>query len=77
VIYAILLGWPGGGREIHLGAFAVDSLPAPLEIPSVSLLGSGAEIDWNLAAEGLTLITPAEAPDQMALVFKIETRKTP
>ena len=73
-IYAILLGWPGGGKEITFRAFAADSLPAPLEIPSVSLLGSGAELKWNLAAEGLTLITPEEAPDPMAVVFKIETR---
>jgi len=77
VIYAILLGWPGGGEEIRFTAFAADSLPSPLEIPSVSMLGSQAELDWNLAAEGLTLITPEEAPDQMAVVFKIETRKTP
>jgi len=77
VIYAILLGWPGGGEEIRFAAFAADSLPSPLEIPSVSMLGSQAALDWNLAAEGLTLITPEEAPDQMAVVFKIETRKTP
>jgi alpha-L-fucosidase len=74
VIYATLLGWPGNGEEIGFTAFATDSLPAPLDISSVSLMGSTAELEWNLAEGGLTLTTPQEAPDQMAVVFKIETR---
>ena len=74
VIYATLLGWPGGGESIAFTAFAADSLPAPLEIAAVSLMGSRADLDWNLAEEGLTLTTPDESPDPMAVVFKIETR---
>jgi alpha-L-fucosidase len=74
VIYAALLGWPGGGEHIELTAFAADSLPAPLEISRVSLLGSPEELDWELGSGGLTLTTPGEAPDSMAVVFKIETR---
>jgi alpha-L-fucosidase len=73
VIYATLLGWPGGGEIINFTAFAPDSLPSPLEISSVSLMGSDEELEWNLAEEGLFLTTPSEAPDQMAVVFKIET----
>jgi hypothetical protein len=37
-------------------------------------MGSSAELVWELGEEGLTLTTPEEAPDQMAVVFKIETR---
>lgn len=74
VIYATLLGWPGGGESLAFTAFAADSLPAPLEIAAVSLMGSGADLEWNLAGEGLTLTTPDESPDPMAVVFKIETR---
>ena len=74
LIYATLLGWPGAGKEILLSAFAEDSLSDPLEIASVSLLGSSAELVWELGEEGLILITPEEAPDEMAVVFKIETR---
>jgi alpha-L-fucosidase len=74
VIYATLLGWPGNSEIINFAAFAADSLPAPLDIASVSLLGSDADLEWNLAEGGLTLTTPEEAPDQMAVVFKIETR---
>ena len=74
MIYATLLGWPGAGKEILLSAFAEDSLSDPLEIALVSLLGSSAELVWELGEEGLTLTSPEEAPDQMAVVFKIETR---
>ncbi len=74
LIYATLLGWPGAGEELVLTAFAEDSLSDPLEIASVSLIGSSAELKWEHGAEGLTLTTPEEAPDQMAVVFKIETR---
>ena len=74
MIYATLLGWPGPGEELRLTSFAEDSLSDPLEIASVSLMGSSAEVEWEHGAEGLTLTTPEEAPDQMAVVFKIETR---
>jgi alpha-L-fucosidase len=74
LIYATLLGWPGASKEILLNAFAEDSLSDPLEIASLTLMGSSAELVWELGEEGLTLTTPEEAPDQMAVVFKIETR---
>jgi len=74
LIYATLLGWPGAGEELVLKAFAEDNLSDLLEIATVSLMGSSAELKWNLGPEGLTLNTPEEAPDQMAVVFKIETR---
>ncbi len=72
VIYATLLGWPGGGEEISFTAFAADKLPEALEIASVTLMGSKTELEWNLSEAGLSLITPGEAPDPMAVVFKIE-----
>jgi len=74
VVYATLLGWPGAGEEFVLKAFAEDSLSDPLEIASVSLMGSTAGLKWELGAEGLKVNTPEEAPDQMAVVFKIEAR---
>jgi len=74
-IYSTLLGWPGAGEEVLLKSFAADSLPQPLNIASVSLLGSAEKVDWNLSEVGLEIIAPEKAPDQMAVVFKIETRK--
>jgi alpha-L-fucosidase len=74
VIYATLLGWPEATEEITFTAFAADSLPSPLELESVSLMGSSDPLDWSISEKGLTLTTPEEAPDNMAVVFKIITR---
>jgi alpha-L-fucosidase len=74
LIYATLLGWPGAGQEIMLTAFAEDSLSDPLEIASVTLMGSDTPIEWEVTEKGLSLLTPGEATDEMAVVFKIETR---
>jgi len=74
LIYATLLGWPGAGEEILLTAFAENSLPESLEVVSLSLLGNSDQILWEQTEKGLTLTMPQETPDEMALVFKIETR---
>jgi alpha-L-fucosidase len=71
VIYITLLGWPGAGKEINFTAFAADSLPDPVEIETVSLLGDSREIQWELTSAGLKLTTPDQAPDEMAVVFKV------
>jgi alpha-L-fucosidase len=72
VIYATLLGWPGSGTEINLTAFSADSLQDPIDISGLRILGSKEAIDWNLDDSGLHLRMPSEAPDSMAVVFKIE-----
>jgi alpha-L-fucosidase len=71
-IYATILGWPGAGKEIQLRAFATENLPEPLSVKEVSMLGSGAGLDWHHAEGGLTIQTPSEAPDDMAIVLKIK-----
>ena len=73
LIYASLLGWPGAGEEILLTSFAADALPEALELSSVNLLGSREQIQWEQTEQGLSLVMPQEAPDEMAVVFKIET----
>ena len=74
LIYAIFLGWPGAGEEVLLTSFAAERLPGSLEIASVELLGSTGQPAWDLGDEGLSLLMPPEAPHEMAVVFKIETR---
>jgi alpha-L-fucosidase len=73
-IYAALLGWPGAGEELLLSAFSPDSLPTPVEVSSVALLGSGEQVKWEISEKGLSVTAPMVAPDEMAIVFKIETR---
>ena len=75
LVYATLLGWPGGEGPIKLEAFAADRLPEPLDIEKVTLMGSGEPVIWELQEDGLVLGTSGEAPDEMAVVFKIQTRK--
>jgi len=74
VIFATLLGWPGAGEVLVLNAFAEDNLSGSLEIASVSLMGCSDQIEWEVTQNGLSVLTPKEAPDEMAIVFKIETR---
>jgi len=70
-VYASLLGWPGEGQEVMLRSFAADSLPEPLKVEKVSIMGSENEPVWEQSDAGLSIITPASAPDTMAIVFKI------
>ncbi len=73
-IYATLLGWPGAGKNIELTAFAVDSLPESLEVSSVELMGCDKNIQWNQSDTGFSLLISDEVPEDMAVVFEIETR---
>jgi len=73
VIYATILGWPGGS-DIQLTSFAESSLPEALDIKSVSLMGSDESITWDLAEDGLHISLPETAPDKMAVVLKIKTK---
>ena len=74
IIYATLLGWPGEGEEVVLSSFSTDSLPEPLEVETVTLIGSKEELIWDQSDAGLSIKIPAVAPDEMAVVFKIEKK---
>jgi len=71
-VYATLLGWPGGGNELELKSFAADSVPEAVNIQKVVLMGSDEDLTWEQTHNGLSIITPGTAPDEMAVVFKIE-----
>jgi alpha-L-fucosidase len=73
VVYATLLGWPEES-DIKLTAFAATSLPEPINIKSVSLMGSNDKLEWDLAEDGLHISLPESATDEMAIVFKITTK---
>ena len=72
-IYATLLGKPDPGSELLLNSFAVDSLPEPLNIADVKLLGSEEKVNWEMSDAGLELEVPGGGLDDMAVVFAIET----
>jgi alpha-L-fucosidase len=73
-VYASLLGWPEEST-FTFTAFANDAVPESISIKSVELLGSDEDLDWELTDAGLTVNLPDQAPDEMAVVFKIKTKK--
>jgi alpha-L-fucosidase len=81
-LYAIALDWPGD--EILITSLvAVDEeededvieYPGyyiyPDEIASVTMLGDGKELDWELTSRGLKIKTPENKPCDHAYTFKI------
>lgn len=69
VLYAILLGWPGEGKEITIKSLRI---LYPGEVHSVSMLGADGDLKWSQSKEGLKVKMPNEKPCEHAYVIKIE-----
>ncbi len=75
-VYAILLGQPDAAERIELTAFGKDGKDrAAIPVTNVSLLGSSAPITWKQMNTALFIECPDVPMDDMAVVFKIETRQ--
>ena len=70
VVYAIVLGWPGGGALYTVNSFTPVALPQG--VARVSLLGSSGDLTWRQDDAGLHVTFPAHAPCRHAYVLKIE-----
>ncbi|TFG48674.1 MAG: hypothetical protein E4H40_04280 [Candidatus Brocadiia bacterium] len=74
-LYATVLDWPGDKVLIK----SVKPKKAwglyPSEIVSVTMLGDGKELKWELTAKGLSIETPKTRPCDYAYVFKIVRKK--
>ena len=68
-LYAILLGWPGGGKRITIKSL---SKLYKSEVNSVTMLGIDKELEWSLTKEGLKVKMPNEKPCEHAYVIKIQ-----
>ncbi len=73
-LYAIVLAWPE--EEVVIKSLAARNGAGyylyPDEIASVSMLGDGKELDWELIqGEGLRITPPETKPCEHAYVFKI------
>jgi len=81
VLYATVLGWPG--EKVLIKSLAGGADPErnfwngfyPSEIASVTMLGDGKELKWELGKDGLAIETPRSKPCEYAFVFKIVRRK--
>ena len=71
VLYAIVLGTPQQDLQIKSLGTATKLLDKP--IVGITLLGSGEKVHWSQAADALTLKVPETMPNDIALVFKIQT----
>jgi len=81
VLYATVLAWPGGkvtikslaggpdpSKNFHNGLY-------PSEIVSITMLGDGKPLHWDLTRDGLTIEAPQRPPCEHAFVFKIVRRR--
>lgn len=74
-IYAIQMGWPGGGKEVRLASFAKDGPGADADVTDVSLLGSQERIAWSRDDDGLKITAPAVAPSECAVIYRLRSAK--
>ncbi len=73
IVYAITLGKPEGDL-VTFATFADAEDVTTDSIESVSLLGYEGSLEWSLNEEGLSVLLPGQALNEMASVFKIEMR---
>ncbi len=77
LLYATVLGWPG--EKILIKSLAGGPNPEggfqngiyPDEIDSITMLGDGKPLRWDLTKDGLSIETPKTRPYAYAYVFKI------
>ncbi|HBB92763.1 MAG TPA: hypothetical protein DC042_13880 [Bacteroidales bacterium] len=76
-LYAIALDWPG--EKVLISNLASRGTTwaglYPSEIVSVTMLGDGRELKWEMTKEGLSIETPKTKPYDYAYAFKIVRRK--
>lgn len=78
VLYATVLDWPGD--KVLIKSLAPKGRTwaglYPSEIASVTMLGDGKPLHWDMTKEGLSVDSPKTKPGDCAFVFKI-VRKPP
>jgi alpha-L-fucosidase len=78
ILYATALDWPG--EKILIKSLVAKGRTwtglYPSEIASISMLGDGNELKWEMTKEGLIVETPRVKPCDYAFAFKI-VRKAP
>ncbi|MEF8811574.1 MAG: alpha-L-fucosidase [Bacteroidales bacterium] len=78
ILYATVLKWPGD--EVTIASLVPGDFEGyhlyPEDFKSITMLGDGQELDWDLDKEkGLTIQTPDQKPCKHAYVFKIVRKK--
>ena len=76
-VYALILGWPGGGKSVTMRAFGDEGEAEAVKVTGVSMIGSESEIEWEQTGRGLLVHCPEDAPHELAVVFILETLGLP
>ncbi len=71
VLYAIALGWAGGGKSVAVRSLNKDKL-GERTIRSVRMIGSDESIEWSHTDDALHVTFPNQQPCEYAFVFRIE-----
>ena len=70
-VYAFVMTVPKPGETVTIKSCGTNAKLLEKPVTSVSLLGSGARLEWKQLPEGLAVQCPAEMPFQFSAVFKI------
>ncbi len=76
-LYATVLDWPGDKLLIKSFAPQGDTWAGlyPSEIASITMLGDGKELKWEMTKEGLSIEAPKTKPCDYAYVFRIHRKR--
>jgi alpha-L-fucosidase len=76
-LYAIALDWPGERAVIKSLAPRGRTWAGlyPSEIVSITMLGDGKDLKWEMTKDGLVVETPKTKPCDYAFTFKITRRR--
>jgi len=67
------------GEDFHYHSYNPTflSVAKDVKVNSLSLLGSDATVDWQRNSKGIAITAPKELPQEVAIVFKLETEGLP
>lgn len=74
ILYIIQLDAPQDEKNYVLKTFAKSGLAPNISIKKIEVLGSNEEIKWVKNAEGLKFTAPKNAPNDKAVVYKVEMK---
>lgn len=74
-IYLFMLGKPKIGSEIEIKDLAKHSYYPEQGVKKITVIGSGAEVEWHFATRNFILTIPNAVMDDIATVFKFELNK--
>lgn len=70
-LYVVQLAWPGAGERFTVTSLAAGRPGADLGVEGVALLGCDEPIDWARDEQGLHITSPAAAPDELAVAYRV------